>query len=265
METSKSWGNEYVTSADTRRALGDRFFPSAGVYFYAGFVGIIARERYRIARGRYELGGSNQTAVLQSTHPIFRLIERCNGRFHITGLEHVPACSEPMVIISNHMSALETTILPFLVAPFRPVTFVVKTSLLEYPVFGSVLATHQPIAVERANPREDFQMVMQEGAARLAQGMAVIVYPQSTRSLTFDPQTFNTLGIKLARKANVPVLPVAVKTNFWGNGRYLRDFGPIDRTQPIHIAFGPPMPVQGNGKATHQQVVEFITAQLQQW
>jgi 1-acyl-sn-glycerol-3-phosphate acyltransferase len=37
------------------------------------------------------------------------------------------------------MSTLETFVLPYLIAPHRPMTFVVKKSLVEYPVFKHVM------------------------------------------------------------------------------------------------------------------------------
>ncbi|MBW2177934.1 MAG: hypothetical protein JRH03_13480, partial [Deltaproteobacteria bacterium] len=52
----------------------------------------------------------------------------------------------------------------------------------------------------------------------LQRNVSVLVFPQTTRGLRFDPDKFNTLGIKLARRAKVPVIPVAVKADAWGVG-----------------------------------------------
>jgi len=49
--------------------------------------------------------------------------------------------------------------------------------------------------------------------------ISVLIFPQTTRDLRFDPNKFNTLGIKLAKRAKVPVIPVAVKTDAWGMGK----------------------------------------------
>ena len=42
------------------------------------------------------------------------------------------------MIVSNHMSTLETLILPGLVAPRKPCTFVVKIELLHGPIWGPI-------------------------------------------------------------------------------------------------------------------------------
>ena len=98
----------------------------------------------------------------------------------------------------------------------------VKESLLKYPFFGPVLGSREPIVVGRSNPREDLVAVLEGGEARLKQGRSVIVFPQSTRSSVFDPAHFNTIGVKLAKRAGVPVIPVALKTDAWGNGNLQR-------------------------------------------
>jgi 1-acyl-sn-glycerol-3-phosphate acyltransferase len=60
-------------------------------------------------------------------------------------------------------------------------------------------------------------------------------------------------------------MPVAVKTDFWGNGRYLKDLGVINRSKPIHIVFGQPFSIQGTGKDEHKQVIDFIISHLREW
>jgi 1-acyl-sn-glycerol-3-phosphate acyltransferase len=81
----------------------------------------------------------------------------------------------------------------------------------------------------------------------------------------FRPAEFNSLGTKLASKAGVPVIPVAIKTDFWGFGKVSSYLGPIDRHKHVHIAFGEPMAVNGSGKEEHQHIVEFIQAHLEIW
>ncbi|MCP5097939.1 MAG: 1-acyl-sn-glycerol-3-phosphate acyltransferase, partial [Chloroflexi bacterium] len=196
---------------------------------------------------------------------VLQAVERSNGRFHITGLNHLHNLKDPVVFVSNHMSALENNIFPCLIAPFMPVTFVVKASLLRYPFFGKMIASQNPIALGRVNPREDLKKVMEQGCERLQNGISIIVYPQGTRTMDFDPSTFNSLGVRLAKKAGVQVIPVAVKTDFWQNGRFLRDFGPIKREQPIHIAFGAPIDVSSNSKVAHRQALDFICTHVSEW
>lgn len=204
-------------------------------------------------------------AWAESSYRIFKLIEGCGGRFHLRGLDNLRSCRTPLIFISNHMSTLETFVFPCIIAPLMEVTFVVKESLVTHPLFGPVMRSREPIVVKRINPREDFQTVMTKGKELLAKGISVIIFPQSTRSVEFIPEEFNSLGIKLARAAGVQVMPVAVKTDFWGNGKYLKDVGPINRSKLIHMVFGKPFTIQGSGKDEHKQVIDFIIGNLRQW
>ena len=55
------------------------------------------------------------------------------------------------------------------------------------------------------------------------------------------------LGLKLARRAKVPFLPVALKSDFWANGRVLKEFGPLRRERPVHMLFSEAQAVRGTG------------------
>ncbi len=204
-------------------------------------------------------------AWADSSFYIFRFIERCGGIFNLSGMNNIKTGEEPVLFIGNHMSTLETMILPCLIAPERRVTFVVKESLVMHPLFGDVMRSRDPIVVGRTDPRKDLETVMTRGMELLASGISIIIFPQSTRSVQFNPPDFNSLGVKLARKAGVKVVPVALKTDFWGNGRIIRELGPIDAGKPIHIKFGEPFSVSGSGKDDNQRIISFIESSLSEW
>jgi 1-acyl-sn-glycerol-3-phosphate acyltransferase len=163
------------------------------------------------------------------------------------------------------MSTLETFVLPTLILPFSRVTFVVKQSLVEYPVFRHIMRSREPVTVGRANPRDDLKAVLAEGPERLGRGLSVVVFPQTTRSLVFDAAKFNSIGVKLAKRAGVPVMPVAIRSDAWGNGRLVRDLGAVDPSKPVHIAFGAPFAVEGRGGEEHERVVAFIGGHMRRW
>jgi 1-acyl-sn-glycerol-3-phosphate acyltransferase len=252
--------DSYHTPPDTSRAWGDRLLLNSRLYFWVSFARIILRARRLVKQGKYD-----HAAWVNSSYAVLKLAEACGGRFHITGLDHVRAAGEAAVFVANHAGSLDAAVLPALIGSIRPLCFVVKQSLINYPLFGPVVQASQPIVVGRANPREDLQHVLQEGVARLTAGKSVVLFPESTRSAAFDPAQFNSLGAKLARKADVPLLPIALKTDFLGMGGLIRDLGPLHRERPIHIAFGPPIPVSGTGKIAHQQSVTFIADRLAAW
>jgi 1-acyl-sn-glycerol-3-phosphate acyltransferase len=194
-----------------------------------------------------------------------RALERVGVNIEITGTDAFRALDGPCVFIGNHMSTLETFVLPTIISQFKEATFVVKQSLLDYPIFKHLMRSRDPVTVGRSNPRDDLKAVLEGGTARLKAGRSIIIFPQTTRTPVFDPESFNTIGIKLAKKADVPVVPIALKTDAWGNGKYLKDYGRIVPSKPVHIAFGKPLLIQNRGNEEHQAIVTFITEKLKEW
>jgi 1-acyl-sn-glycerol-3-phosphate acyltransferase len=250
----------YETPASQRRDLADRLCLGGGAWFYTLLAREVLWSRRQALRGLYD-----DRAWAASSRRILNLLERCGARVRVEGLDHVRSLTGPVVFIGNHMSTAETMVLPCLIAPFRPVTFVVKDSLTRMPIFGPVMRSRNPITVGRVNPRQDMQAVLGDGAERLAAGTSIILFPQSTRQLRFDPGRFNTLGIKLARRAGVPVVPLALRTDFWQPGRLVKEFGPLDRSRPVRFRFGAPRLVGDDQRAAHQAVITFIVDSLHEW
>ncbi|HET6514129.1 MAG TPA: lysophospholipid acyltransferase family protein [Thermodesulfovibrionales bacterium] len=233
-------------------------FPSFG--FYVQDVVIVFKASHRAKRSRYDTA-----AWARSSLEVLRALENVGVKFEITGIDHFKGLDTPCVFIANHMSTLETFVLPSIIAPFRDVTFVVKESLVNYPVFKYVMRSRDPVTVGRTNPREDLKAVLEGGTDRLYSGRSMIVFPQTTRTADFAPSECNTIGVKLAKRANVPIVPVALKTDAWANGKHLKDFGRIDPSKKVHFAFGKPLMVRDRGAEEHEEIIHFITEKLKEW
>jgi 1-acyl-sn-glycerol-3-phosphate acyltransferase len=149
--------------------------------------------------------------------------------------------------------------------PYMDFTFVIKPALMKTPFLCNIMRALDAIVVSRDNPRQDLKTVLEEGKKRLDAGRSVVVFPQGTRSVEFDPEKFNTIGVKLAKSAGHPVIPLALKTDFLQNGKYLRDLGPIKRDEDVWFEFGPAMEVTGNGRETQQAIIDFISDRLNKW
>ena len=229
--------------------------------FYQQTVALVLRSSRLAARGDYDVAAWQASSI-----ETIKILENVGCQMHITGLQHLDEIDEPCIFIGNHMSTLETFALPAILLNGKTdLTYVVKRSLTEYPFFKHVMNTRDPIVVDRVNPREDLKTVMSEGAQRLADGYSVIIFPQHTRSVDFNPEAFNSIGVKLAARTGVKVVPVALLTWAWSQGRFLKDFGPLIPSRPIHFAIGEPMEISAKGQKEHEQVVRFIQEHLEKW
>jgi 1-acyl-sn-glycerol-3-phosphate acyltransferase len=236
----------------------DRWLPAA--CFYSRFLAVVFKASAKAKRNVY-----TDDEWCLSSLTILRALERAGTRFDISGIEHVRAVDSPCVFIANHMSVMETVLLPYIICPIKKVTFIVKESLMTYPVFKHVLRTRNPIVVGRVNPRQDLKTVMTAGKALLEKGVSVIVFPQTTRSRVFDPGMFNSLGVKLAARSKVPAVPLALITDAWENGRWIKEFGRINPARKVYFSFGRPIPAEGRGADAHARVIDFIDTKIRQW
>lgn len=253
-----SYSNYHYHTPEDASSFWGRLFPSFS--FYTSFLAQIYFSSRKAKRGVYD-----DEAWWLSSFKVLQALERTGLQVSISGIEHLQALKTPCVIVGNHMSMMDTVVVPAIVIQEIPMTFIIKESLLDYPVFKHVMRSRNPIALGRKNPREDMKKVFSEGQKRLEQGISVTVFPQTTRGTDFKPKQFNTIGVKLALKAGVPVLPLALKTDAWTNGNLIKDLGRIHPDVSTHFAFDAPITVQGKGKEAHQQIIDFISGKLKSW
>jgi len=252
--------DSYHTDPHRRRGIFPRIFLRPKFTFYFQAFWIVLKNSRKAIKGIYPA-----EAWAESSYEIAQALENIGTMISVTGMDNLRKFEGPAVLIANHMSTLETFVLPCIIQPIKPVTFVVKQSLVDMPVFGPIMRSRDPILVGRVNPREDLKAVLEGGTKKLQAGQSIIIFPQSTRSIDFRPEEFNTLGIKLALKANVPVVPIALKTDAWGIGKIAKDFGPIDPRKKVHFAIGEHMAIQNRGTEEHQKIIKFISGRLEQW
>ena len=231
--------------------------------FYAVGLGGLIRNGSRHVRAH----SFQQRHFAILSHRMVANAEATGATVQFEGFLHLSALGgRPAVIVANHMSLVETMILPGGLFAFNDVSVVAKRSLTRYPGFGPILASVRPILLDRKNPRQDLADVLEQGAELLKDGLSVLLFPQGHRSAVFDPKLFNSLGAKLARKAGAPLVPVACKTDFARQGfGPFKDVGPVDPSKPIRFACGPAIDPSVPQREMQDLCVEHISSTLRAW
>jgi 1-acyl-sn-glycerol-3-phosphate acyltransferase len=252
------YSNDVYRTSQVRVSLMSRLLPS--MMFYLRVSSVVFRASSKAKRGRH-----GRKEWLESSQGVMEAIEGAGISIEVSGVSNVRGLDGPCVFVANHMSTLETFFLPAILLPIMDITFVIKKSLVEYPVFKHIMRARDPVILSRTDPREDLKTILGEGTARLKSGKSVVVFPQTTRSTVFDCNRFNSIGIKLARKAGTPVVPIAIRSDAWGNGKYLRDYGRIDPAKKVYFSFGEPMRIEGRGGEEHEKALDFIGSRMKMW
>ncbi|MDD2271038.1 MAG: lysophospholipid acyltransferase family protein [Desulfuromonadaceae bacterium] len=153
-------------------------------------------------------------------------------RFTISGAENLPP--GPVIFMSNHQSNFD--ILALLAAMPRQINWIAKKELFEIPIFGPSMRRGGYIPLDRGDGRKALQS-MDEAAATIHQGKSVVLFPEGTRTQDGKLLPFKRGGFILARKAEVPVVPVTIN----GSG----SINPAGRIRlysgTIHITLHPPL------------------------
>ncbi len=251
---------EIIARNDSYSTPGGKSSLFPALFFYPKLASIVYSSNRLAVKGLYD-----DIHWPNSSIEIFHALENAGIKFEIEGMKNFQSFNTAAIFVANHMSTLETLILPGLIHPVKPVCFVMKEELVKYPFFGAVSGARDPILVGRDNPREDLMKVIDGGSERVGRGKSIVIFPQKTRTAKIDAAAFNTLGIKLAKKNNVPVIPVAIVSDAWSNGRIIKDYGKIDPSKKVYFSFGEPIYVKGNGAEEHLQVIDFIKAKFISW
>lgn len=206
----------------------------------------------------YPLLGSRRTCqyVFLWHHTVICWLRLCCGvRYRVLGEENVPpgAC----IFLSRHQSPWETIFLCRFKPP--PMVVVMKRELLWIPVFGWALLITKQIAINRGAPRRALQQILETGTARIADGHSVLLFPEGTRVPPGQMRSFSRGGAMLAKKAQVPVVPIAHNAGeCWPAHRFLKYPGEIS------VSLGPPiMPDAGDAKELNRRAEEWVRAEME--
>jgi 1-acyl-sn-glycerol-3-phosphate acyltransferase len=179
----------------------------------------------------------------------------CRLDYVVEGREHLPARSA--VVLLKHSSAWETLAQ---LRIFPPQTWVLKRELMWLPVFGWVLWRLKPIAIDRRGGGVAVQQVLEQGRARLAEGLWVMIFPEGTRMPVGVTRRYGMSGALLAAAEGLPIVPVTHNAGvFWPRRGWLKKPG------TIRVVIGPPIETRGvEPRVVNERAQHWIEATLTQ-
>lgn len=145
--------------------------------------------------------------------------EDCSGTPH-----------EPCIYICNHRSASDPYMTGFLPGE---IVHVVNKWPFRLPVLGIIARLAGYLSIREMPPAEFFE----KGAALLAQGVSLVVFPEGTRSASRAMGQFHGAAFRLALQSGVPVVPVCLT----GTENIPRKGSPMLSPGHIRIRMLPPV------------------------
>ncbi|HZZ73988.1 MAG TPA: lysophospholipid acyltransferase family protein [Pirellulales bacterium] len=167
----------------------------------------------------------------QFLHVTCRLVGVVAFRVRVSGREWVPKNGGALVL-SNHQSHLDPVLIGL--AGDRRMNFLARKTLFKFPPFRWLIDSLDAIPIDRE--KSSFGG-LKETLRRLKHDELVLLFPEGTRTADGRIGALKPGFCAIARRAGVPLVPVAIDGAFAAFPR-TRNY-PLPAT--IHIAFGEPL------------------------
>jgi 1-acyl-sn-glycerol-3-phosphate acyltransferase len=135
---------------------------------------------------------------------------------------------------------------------------VLKRELLWIPFVGWGLKLLRPIGINRGEGHRAVNQVIEQGKARLADGLWIVIFPEGTRVVAGETRKFGVSGALLAIASGKSVVPVSHNAGkFWPRRGFVKKPG------TIRLIIGEPIESAGkNPRELNEEVRQAIEAGL---
>lgn len=162
------------------------------------------------------------------------VIDIFNITVNVEGRENIPM-DKACVFICNHEGYGDIFVL-FRALAGKQLGYVAKEGLRKVPYFGKWIELVRGVFIARGDARAALKSIG-EGVNLLKRGYSLAIFPEGTRSRGPVMNEFKAGSFKLATKAKVPVVPIAL------NGTYhlYEEENTIKKTATVDIVIHPPI------------------------
>lgn len=183
-----------------------------------------------------------------------------NWSVHVSG-NYPDDPREPFVVVCNHQSLAD---IPFISRLPWDMKWVGKEATFKLPIIGWMMRISEDIPVKRTDRRSRAQVFI-EAMDRLKKRVSVMIMPEGTRTPDGRVRPFNDGAFKLAIRAGVRVLPLAIDGSFDALPKGGWQFGQKS-TIRLHV-FDPvdPADFANDGAAVTEHVRTLIVGRVAEW
>jgi 1-acyl-sn-glycerol-3-phosphate acyltransferase len=131
----------------------------------------------------------------------------CGIDVTVEGLENIDP-SQSYIYMSNHRSNFDIPVLlGCLPVQFR---WLAKAELFRIPIFGRAMSGAGYVKIDRSNQESAFKSIDQV-AAKMKNGVSVMIFPEGTRSEDGTVKPFKKGGFVMAVDTGAPIVPVIMR------------------------------------------------------
>ncbi|MFD2045273.1 lysophospholipid acyltransferase family protein [Ornithinibacillus salinisoli] len=228
------------------------------IYIYAGIL--VVGSIFNLQKAKKRFHQSNNQVVMEEifTTPqrvSQKVIQRTGTTVQVNGREKL--LDEPVLYVANHQGLFD--ILAFLGYLGRPIGFIAKKEIKKLPIIRSWMELLYCVFIDRKDRRQSMKAI-QQGIENLKAGHSLVIFPEGTRSRGSKIGEFKSGSLRLAMKANVPIVPVAID----GTYHMLEEKGRVQASDITMIISDPIYPIdyQSLKNAELAQRIQHTVEQL---
>jgi len=160
-----------------------------------------------------------------------------------------------LLVVSSHQSHLDPLLLGL--ATDRRLSTLARSSLYHFKPFAAVITALDAVPIDR---NASMVKTMKSVIGRLRDGRAVVIFPEGTRTATGRLGEIKSGFALLAKKADVPIVPVAIVGAYecWPRTSLL------PRPGRIRLEFGTVIPAAEIARLDEREILERCTAQIRE-
>jgi 1-acyl-sn-glycerol-3-phosphate acyltransferase len=160
-----------------------------------------------------------------------------------------------LLVVSSHQSHLDPLLLGL--AADRRLSTLARSSLYHFKPFAAVITALDAVPIDR---NASMVKTMKAIISRLRDGRAVVIFPEGTRTATGQLGEIKSGFALIAKKADVPIAPVAIVGAYecWPRTRLL------PRPGRIRLAFGRLISAAEVARLDEREILELCTARLRE-
>jgi len=184
------------------------------------------------------------------------LLKICLVRVDVIGAHRLKP-DQAYVFCSNHFSLIDTPLI-FASMP-RPFRILARHRLWRIPFLGWHLGRAGHLPVNRENPREAIKNI-QEAADKIRTGTTILLFPEGGRQHSDSAHPFKPGAARIAIRAGVPVVPVAIV----GTSKILPRGSSHLRPGRAQLRIGDPIPTAELTKKDGKDLIRHVQDKVEQ-
>ena len=133
------------------------------------------------------------------------ILKRTKSSFTLVGEENLP--SGPVLFISNHEGNFDIpSLLTYIPKPFG---FISKIEVKKLPIISQWMEEMNCVFLDRSNRKSSYRSI-EDTVNHLVKGHSILIFPEGTRSKGNGIGEFKSGFVRIAKMANVPIVPIAI-------------------------------------------------------